>query len=65
MINHVLLTCMFTRSVWAVICQALGKLDWTPTAHDTLGSWLREKQEPHGLHREDLHTIFILTLWEL
>ena len=43
----------------------MGKLDWTPTAQDTLGPWLREKQEPHNLRRKDLHTIFILTLWEL
>ena len=30
-IEHVLLTCAFARTVWAGLCQALGKLDWTPT----------------------------------
>ena len=35
-INHVLLTCVFARAIWVVVCEALGKWDWTPTAHDSL-----------------------------
>ena len=64
-INHVLVTCMFARSTWAVVCEALGKPEWTPMVHDSLHTWLRDKQGPLNLWRKDLHTIFILTLWEL
>ena len=64
-INHVLLTCVFSRAVWAVICEALGRMQWAPTAQDTLDVWLRDKQGPNNLRRKDLHTIFILTIWEL
>ena len=48
-----------------MVCEALGKLDWTPTTQDTLDVWLRDKQGPNNLRRKDLHTIFILTIWEL
>ena len=64
-INHVLLMCVFARSTWVVVCEALGKPDWTLTAQDSLRTWLRDKQGPNTLRRKDLHTIFILTLWEL
>ena len=65
MINHVLLTCVFARSAWAVVCAVLGKPEWTPTAQDSLHTWLRDKQGTNNLPRKDLHTIFILMLWEL
>ena len=64
-INHVLLTCVFARSTWAVVCAALGKPEWMPTVQDSLHTWLRDKQGPSNLRCKDLHTIFILTLWEL
>ena len=40
-------------------------LDWTPTAHDSLAIWLAEKHGTNGWHKKDLHTVFLLTLWEL
>ena len=64
-IDHVLLTCVFARSAWAAVCEALGMLDWTPTAHDSLAIWLAEKHGTNGWHKKDLHTVFLLTLWEL
>ena len=30
-INHLLLTCVFTRQIWMIVCQAMGKRDWIPS----------------------------------
>lgn len=64
-INHVLLTCVFARTMWAAICEALGRPEWTPTPRDSLGQWLCGKQGPSNMSRKDLHTIFALSIWEL
>ena len=64
-INHVLLTCVFARSTWAVICEALGKPDWTPSQEDTLAEWAVDKRGSHGMSTKDLRTIVMLAWWEL
>lgn len=38
-IDHILLTCVFARTVWRTLCSALGKPQWSPTAQDTLKDW--------------------------
>ena len=64
-INHVLLTCVFARSTWGVICEALSKPDWTPTTQDYLDLWLDGKQGTNNWQKKDLLTIFVLTIWGL
>ena len=64
-INHILLTCVFARMVWAEICQALGKLEWVPSEHDSLTSWVCHKSGTNKGSTKDLRTIIGLTLWEL
>ena len=64
-IDHVLLTCGFDRTIWMVVCRALGKPEWTPSAQDALMPWLCGKQAAGTMARKDLHTILLLTLWEL
>ena len=64
-INHILLTCVFARVVWAEICHALGKPEWVPSEHDSLTSWLCHKSGANKADTKDLRTILGLTLWEL
>ena len=64
-INHVLLTCVFARTVWASIFVALGTPSWIPTAQETLVEWAVDKRGSNNVNTKDLRTIFALTWWEL
>ena len=64
-INHVLLTCVFSRIVWATIFVALGTPSWIPTAQDSLVEWAVDKRGSNNVSTKDLRTIFALTWWEL
>ena len=60
-----LLTCVFARSVWAAIGEALGKHGWGPNQEDELGEWLCCKAGDNYLGTKDVHTILLMVLWEL
>ena len=64
-INHVLLTCVFARTVWAVVGEALGKTGWGPSSDDELGAWMCAKKGNGYLGNKDIHTMLLLVLWEL
>lgn len=64
-LNHVPLTCVFVRTVWAAVGEALGKLAWEPSHEDELGEWLCAKRGDNYLSAKDIHTILLLVLWEL
>ena len=60
-----LLTCVFARTVWAVVGEALGKTGWGPTSDDELGAWMCAKKGNGYLGNKDIHTMLLLVLWEL
>uniref|UniRef100_A0A453BHB3 Reverse transcriptase zinc-binding domain-containing protein n=1 Tax=Aegilops tauschii subsp. strangulata TaxID=200361 RepID=A0A453BHB3_AEGTS len=62
---HLLLTCVFARTVWNVICEALGRPDWVPTQQDILAPWLCSKRGLNNMSMKDLRTILGLTMREL
>lgn len=63
-INHILVSGVFTRSVWDSIMEAWGKVDWTPSPNDTLLPWSAPLMPPaHG--QKDLHTLLLLVVWQL
>ena len=64
-IDHVLLACVFARTVWAAIFVALGTPSWIPTAQETLVEWAVDKRGSNNVNTKDLRTIFALTWWEL
>ena len=42
-LNHIVLTCVFARTIWRTICTTIGKPAWTPAWHDTLAVWCADK----------------------
>ena len=63
-INHILLTCVFARTLWLWMWSALGDLRQAPAPEDTLVEWCSTRVAIHSSTR-DLKTIITLRLWEL
>lgn len=63
-INHLLVSCVFVRSVWHPVLMAWGREEWAPLATDNLLSWCTSLQ-PQAHARKDFHTIILLVCWEL
>lgn len=62
--NHIMLGCVFARTIWTMICTALGRANWTPGTDDTLQSWCLNK-DTVGHQPRDIRAILILGLWVL
>ena len=56
--NHILLTCVFARTIWRTLCTTIGKPAWTPAWHDTLAVWCADKLK-------NMRVIISLVLWEI
>ena len=63
-IDHILLTCVFARTVWRTLCSTLGKPQWSPTAQDNLNDWCVVRTTSVRKSKE-LRALLTLGLWEL
>lgn len=66
--NHLLLSCVFTREVWARLLDSVGLLRLAPTHDDTLSDWwLRSRLElPTSLRRAFDSTVLLVSwaMWK-
>lgn len=63
-INHILISCVFTRTVWTTVWSAPGKPEWTPSSNDTIVEWCNNFQGSHEECRE-IRAVAMLVMWEL
>lgn len=63
-INHILLTCVFARTLWLWIWDALGEPGNAPGTEDELVEWCSTRVATQCVTR-DLKAILTLCLWEL
>jgi hypothetical protein len=43
-IDHILLACVFVRTVWMTVCTSWGRQDWTHTPNGKLQQWCVNKE---------------------
>jgi hypothetical protein len=63
-IDHILVTCPFTREIWYHILHTLGKA-LPPAAQSTLGWWRRLRALFAAERRAGVDSLFALTCWHL
>lgn len=63
-ICHLLLVCVFARTVWPRIFSALGLVQGMPQEGETLTEWCA-RQGLHGQHAKTVRTICLLAMWEI
>lgn len=63
-IRHILLNCVLSRTVWAWVWTALGRLDQAPGTADELVEWCTTRQ-CDNCSPKDLKALITLTLWEI
>lgn len=64
--DHIMLRCVFSRTIWAQVCMVLGRPEWTPTVEDELPApaWILSKTT-EGLQQKNIRAILTLGLSEL
>lgn len=63
-IDHILATCSFTRELWHLILQAIGRQ--LPVGHPTTAAWWRRlRRSENGEQRKGLDTLFALVSWQV
>lgn len=62
-VDHLLVACVFTRTVWHKVWTAWGKPEWTPGADDRLVSWSSTLHHDEQSSK-DLHSVLLLVMWE-
>lgn len=63
-IDHLLIACVFARSVWFEVLSALGQEDRSPGPGDRLLHWCTALASGQR-NRKDLNTLAMLVLWEM
>lgn len=65
-LNHLLLSCVFSREVWFKVLRRLGWHTLAPRAHDTLVDWwLRSRKQIGKPRRHAFDSLVILVTWLL
>ena len=62
-VDHLLLSCSFTRTVWFQVMRAWGKEEWAPRADDRVVLWAADLPLDPSI-RKDAYTLVGLVLWE-
>ncbi|PNT74172.1 hypothetical protein BRADI_1g09225v3 [Brachypodium distachyon] len=64
-IDHILLGCVVSRHVWAVVLGHWDRPSWVPNVQHTLAGWWTDLEVANRRERKNLNTAIALVCWSI